>query len=286
MRLDPRQYNSSWDVQTFVERDSETQIYFKPPPEPEPVPAPPALMPNVRTFEVADRFQMPVIAQRPSPFRVERTQHARRVPRSMVGLGFAVVCVLVGIAMGGAIAVGTSSWRANAAPAVAATPVKMTLTPPAPIEKPAPPRVTDPTGSGQRPEPIVTPIEALPPPQPTLPTPPVAVEPPPAPVAPPVAEPEPAPAPAPAPAPRHHRATAAAPKHAAGAGTLAVSSKPPCAIVIDGKATDLTSPQRSIALSAGTHSITLVNAEEGIHLTAEVVITADKTTQLIQDFTK
>jgi hypothetical protein len=274
MRLDPRQYDSSWDVETYVERESMTQIYFKPPPEPEPVTAPPPLMPSVRTFEVADRFQMPVIAQRPSPFRVSRTQRARRVPRSMVGLGFAVVCVLVGIAMGGAIAVGTSSWRANAAPAAgAAAPaeVKMTITAPAPIEKPAP---------------IVTPIEALPAPQPTLPTPPVAVEPPPAPVAPPVAEPEPAPAPAPAPAPRHHRAAAAAPKHAAGAGTLAVSSKPPCAIVIDGKATDLTSPQRSIALSAGTHSITLVNAEEGIHLTAEVVITADKTTQLIQDFTK
>ncbi len=283
MRLDPRQYDSSWDVATFVERDSETQIYFKPPPEPEPVlapvAAPPALMPNVRTYEVTDRFQMPVMAQRPSPFRVERTQRARRVPRSMVGLGFAVVCVLVGIAMGGAIAVGTSSWRANAAPAVVVAPIKMTATPPtAPVPAPPPAPI-------EKPAPIVTPIEQLPPPQPTLPTPPVALEPPPAPVPPPVAEPAPAPAPQPAPAPRHHHAASAPAKHA-GAGTLAVSSKPPCAIVIDGKATDLTSPQRAIALSAGTHEVTLINAEEGIHLTAEVVISADRTTQLIQDFTK
>ena len=38
-------------------------------------------------------------------------------------------------------------------------------------------------------------------------------------------------------------------------------------------------------LAAGKHEITLVNAEEGIHLTAEVAITADRSTQLIRDFT-
>src|SRR5258708_1044727 len=125
MRIDPRQYDVAWDVSTYVERESQTHVYFNPAPEapehldeaPEfldeaaelreeepggPPPIADAPMPAaVRTFEVTDRFQIPAIAAappRPSPFRVERTQR-RRMPRSMIGLGFAVVCVLVGIAM-------------------------------------------------------------------------------------------------------------------------------------------------------------------------------------------
>jgi hypothetical protein len=71
-----------------------------------------------------------------------------------------------------------------------------------------------------------------------------------------------------------------------GEGTLMISSKPPCEIVIDGKATGLTTPQRSIPLPAGTHKITLVNSAEGIKKTVSVQITADKPTKVIQDFMK
>jgi hypothetical protein len=69
----------------------------------------------------------------------------------------------------------------------------------------------------------------------------------------------------------------------AGEGTLMVSSKPPCEIYIDGKATGLTTPQRSISLPAGTHKVTLVNAAEGVKKTVPVTITADQPTKLIQD---
>jgi len=73
---------------------------------------------------------------------------------------------------------------------------------------------------------------------------------------------------------------------AAGEGTLMVSSKPPCELIIDGKPTGLTTPQRSISLSAGTHKVTFVNAPAGIHKTVSVSISADKPTKLIQDLMK
>ena len=69
-------------------------------------------------------------------------------------------------------------------------------------------------------------------------------------------------------------------------GTLVVSSKPPTSIVVDGKPTGLTTPQKSLSLSVGHHEITLTNAGEGISLTTEVEITADHATRLVQDFTK
>ena len=72
----------------------------------------------------------------------------------------------------------------------------------------------------------------------------------------------------------------------AGEGTLMVSSKPPCEILIDGKPTGLTTPQRSIPLPAGTHKITFVNATEGVKKTVSVSITADQSTKLIQDLMK
>ena len=74
-----------------------------------------------------------------------------------------------------------------------------------------------------------------------------------------------------------------APVEAAGQGTLMVSSKPPCDILIDGKPTGLTTPQRSIPLSVGTHKITFVNEAEKIKKTVSVTISADKPTKLIQD---
>jgi hypothetical protein len=68
-----------------------------------------------------------------------------------------------------------------------------------------------------------------------------------------------------------------------GQGTLMISSKPPCEIVIDGRATGLTTPQRSIALSAGTHRITLLNSERSIRKVVSVQITASTTAKIIED---
>ncbi|MFT3699008.1 MAG: hypothetical protein QM831_38035 [Kofleriaceae bacterium] len=80
-----------------------------------------------------------------------------------------------------------------------------------------------------------------------------------------------------------------APKQVAvadGNGVLMVSAKPPCEIYVDGKATHLTTPQRSISVSAGQHSITLVNMQMGVKKTIAVKVDAHKPTKLIQDFTK
>lgn len=77
-------------------------------------------------------------------------------------------------------------------------------------------------------------------------------------------------------------AAAAAPA-SGGTGILMISSKPPCEILIDGRPTGLTTPQRSLPVSAGTHKITLVNATEKIKKTLTVQITADQPTKVIQD---
>jgi hypothetical protein len=68
-----------------------------------------------------------------------------------------------------------------------------------------------------------------------------------------------------------------------GSGTLMVSSKPPCEIWIDGKSTGLTTPQRAIPLSAGSHKVTFVNSSSNIHKTVPVAIKADQPTKLIQN---
>jgi hypothetical protein len=68
-----------------------------------------------------------------------------------------------------------------------------------------------------------------------------------------------------------------------GQGTLMISSKPPCEIVIDGRTTGLTTPQRSIALSAGSHRITLLNSEKSIHRIVSVQIIANTTAKIIED---
>jgi hypothetical protein len=69
-------------------------------------------------------------------------------------------------------------------------------------------------------------------------------------------------------------------------GRLMISSKPPCEIVIDGRSTGLTTPQRAIALPAGHHRITLVNSEKAIRKTLTVRITADTTEKVIEDLMK
>jgi hypothetical protein len=108
----------------------------------------------------------------------------------------------------------------------------------------------------------------------------------------------------PAPAPQHHHvaatthADAPAPVHHAehhvahaeqaessggGAGTLMISSKPPCQILVDGRATGLNTPQRAMSLPAGAHRITLLNPAESIKKTFAVQITASKSTKLIEN---
>jgi hypothetical protein len=71
-----------------------------------------------------------------------------------------------------------------------------------------------------------------------------------------------------------------------GKGVLMISSKPPCEIVVDGRSTHLMTPQRSIPLAPGTHTIMLVNAGMKIHKSLAVSITAKKPTKVIQDFTR
>ena len=72
---------------------------------------------------------------------------------------------------------------------------------------------------------------------------------------------------------------------ASSAGTLMIGAKPPCEIIVDGRATGLTTPQRSIALPAGSHSVTLVNKANNIKKTFSVSITAGTPTKVVKDFT-
>ena len=81
------------------------------------------------------------------------------------------------------------------------------------------------------------------------------------------------------------REEAAAPAAAGKSGTLLLGSKPPCDIIIDGAATGMKTPQRSIELSAGSHKITLVNSELDIKKTFTVEIEPGKTTRAIHDLT-
>jgi hypothetical protein len=78
------------------------------------------------------------------------------------------------------------------------------------------------------------------------------------------------------------RATASA----TGEGMLMISSKPPCEIIVDGKSTGLTTPQRAIALPAGDHRVTLINREKSIRKTLAVQIAADTTEKVIEDLMK
>jgi hypothetical protein len=84
-------------------------------------------------------------------------------------------------------------------------------------------------------------------------------------------------------APKSTKRVAAA-ESSKGVGTLMVSSKPPCEIVIDGVATVLTTPQRAIKLPAGKHKITLFNLRYKIDKTFEVTIEPKRPTKLIKDF--
>jgi hypothetical protein len=71
-----------------------------------------------------------------------------------------------------------------------------------------------------------------------------------------------------------------------GQGTLMISSKPPCEIVIDGRPTGLTTPQRSISLAAGSHKITLINSDSETRKTVTVQIAPNATEKVIEDLMK
>ncbi len=69
-------------------------------------------------------------------------------------------------------------------------------------------------------------------------------------------------------------------------GTLMLGAKPPCDIIINGKKTGLSTPQRSIQLPEGTHRVVLVNTEHDIRKSFKVRIKPGRTTRAIQDLTK
>jgi hypothetical protein len=69
-------------------------------------------------------------------------------------------------------------------------------------------------------------------------------------------------------------------------GTLMLGAKPPCEIIINGKKTGLSTPQRAIQLPEGTHRVVLVNGEYGIRKSFKVRIKSGRTTRAIQDLTK
>lgn len=92
--------------------------------------------------------------------------------------------------------------------------------------------------------------------------------------------------PAPTPAPATH--TAARSTVAVGgsnSGVLMVSAKPPCEIFIDGKSAHMMTPQRTLTLSAGPHTITLVNATQHVKSTTKIEILAGLPSRLVKDFT-
>ncbi|HUQ02660.1 MAG TPA: hypothetical protein VM261_09210 [Kofleriaceae bacterium] len=80
------------------------------------------------------------------------------------------------------------------------------------------------------------------------------------------------------------------PRPAAGGGgkggVLAIGSKPPCDIFVDGKATRLKTPQRELKLSPGPHKITLVNKDHKITETFTVDVKAGAPTKVVKDLTK
>jgi hypothetical protein len=71
-----------------------------------------------------------------------------------------------------------------------------------------------------------------------------------------------------------------------GKGTLQLAAKPPCEIIIDGKKTGLTTPQRDLDLSAGKHKVTLINKEHGIKEAFSVTVKAGQSTRVVKDLTR
>lgn len=83
-----------------------------------------------------------------------------------------------------------------------------------------------------------------------------------------------------------HEVTPAAASPAPTYATLMIGSKPPCRILIDGKDTGLTTPNRAVRVPAGRHTITLVNDELGIRYSEALTITGGRKAKMIRDLTK
>lgn len=79
------------------------------------------------------------------------------------------------------------------------------------------------------------------------------------------------------------RVAVAAPAKA-GAAVLMLGSKPPCEIWIDGKRTGLSTPQRALKVSPGTHRIRLVNRQHKIDESFSVAARADAPVKAIKDY--
>jgi eukaryotic-like serine/threonine-protein kinase len=73
-------------------------------------------------------------------------------------------------------------------------------------------------------------------------------------------------------------------KKPTGTGTLAINSKPPCEIYVNGVATGLRTPQPKMSLPAGKHRITLINNEFGINEKFTVEIKPDGTERVLKDW--
>jgi outer membrane biosynthesis protein TonB len=71
-----------------------------------------------------------------------------------------------------------------------------------------------------------------------------------------------------------------------GKGTLQLAAKPPCEIIIDGRKTGLTTPQRDLDLPAGKHKVTLINKEHGIKEAFSVTVKAGQSTRVVKDLTR
>jgi hypothetical protein len=65
--------------------------------------------------------------------------------------------------------------------------------------------------------------------------------------------------------------------------TLMIGSKPPCRILIDGKDTGLTTPNRAVRVPAGRHTITLVNEEHDIRYSEQLTITGGRKAKMIRN---
>ena len=158
-----------------------------------------------------------------------------------------------------------------------------------------------PRGGGHGAGPTAAVSTAAPGPGPTVvaapaPGPTVAATPAPVPEPGPTVAAAPAPGPvAPAPTtrpPRSGRRTARAtppaaprtPAAATGSATLALGSKPPCEIYLDGKRTGLTTPHRGIKIAAGVHRVRLVNRQHKIDESFTVTAGAGKVVKVIKDY--
>ncbi len=68
-------------------------------------------------------------------------------------------------------------------------------------------------------------------------------------------------------------------------GILMINSKPPCDIVVDGRSTGKKTPAPRLSLSAGKHTITLINRSYDIKKSFKVTIRAGAKTRVLKDMT-